>query len=210
MRHSAAHGPRARAPRRRCASAPRSGLDLTRRFDRSIGFFWSATHQQIYRVLAPDGGRRLGALDAGRADRAARQEGVRRRRRPARACWPTGSPSPPRWSSSAASWRSSCAARRTATARPCSPRSREHRADHATRLAHYEQLAERDYPDPSALTGHDLDQYLVLRGGIRLEQFWVDWLTEYLDAHARRPHERLPPPARAAHRSATSRCATAW
>jgi DNA-binding PadR family transcriptional regulator len=31
---------------------PASGLDLTRRFDRSIGFFWSATHQQIYRVLA--------------------------------------------------------------------------------------------------------------------------------------------------------------
>src|SRR5918996_2938347 len=30
---------------------PASGLDLTRRFDRSIGFFWSATHQQIYRVL---------------------------------------------------------------------------------------------------------------------------------------------------------------
>ena len=28
-----------------------SGLDLTRRFDRSIGFFWTATHQQIYRVL---------------------------------------------------------------------------------------------------------------------------------------------------------------
>ena len=31
---------------------PASGLDLTRHFDRSIGFFWSATHQQIYRVLA--------------------------------------------------------------------------------------------------------------------------------------------------------------
>ena len=30
---------------------PASGLDLTRRFDRSIGFFWTATHQQIYRVL---------------------------------------------------------------------------------------------------------------------------------------------------------------
>ncbi|MGW1275254.1 PadR family transcriptional regulator, partial [Streptomyces sp. NPDC002491] len=28
-----------------------SGLDLTRRFDRSIGYFWSATHQQIYREL---------------------------------------------------------------------------------------------------------------------------------------------------------------
>ena len=30
---------------------PASGLDLTRRFDRSIGFFWSATHQQIYSCL---------------------------------------------------------------------------------------------------------------------------------------------------------------
>ena len=31
---------------------PASGLDLARRFERSIGFFWHATHQQIYRVLA--------------------------------------------------------------------------------------------------------------------------------------------------------------
>jgi len=31
---------------------PSSGLELARRFDRSIGFFWSATHQQIYRELA--------------------------------------------------------------------------------------------------------------------------------------------------------------
>lgn len=28
-----------------------SGLDLARRFDKSFGFFWSATHQQIYREL---------------------------------------------------------------------------------------------------------------------------------------------------------------
>lgn len=30
---------------------PSSGLELTRRFDKSIGFFWPATHQQIYREL---------------------------------------------------------------------------------------------------------------------------------------------------------------
>ena len=30
---------------------PASGLDLAKRFGRSIGFFWHATHQQIYRVL---------------------------------------------------------------------------------------------------------------------------------------------------------------
>ena len=57
------------------------------------------------------------------------------------------------------------------------------RAEHATRLAHYEQSAARDFPEADALDDHDLDVYLVLRGGIRLERFWVDWLTEYLDAH---------------------------
>lgn len=30
---------------------PCSGLELARRFDRSIGFFWPASHQQIYKEL---------------------------------------------------------------------------------------------------------------------------------------------------------------
>src|SRR5215471_17548683 len=30
---------------------PSSGYDLARRFDRAIGYFWHATHQQIYREL---------------------------------------------------------------------------------------------------------------------------------------------------------------
>ncbi|MEF9956543.1 MAG: helix-turn-helix transcriptional regulator [Acinetobacter sp.] len=30
---------------------PSTGSDLARRFDRSMGFFWNATHQQIYREL---------------------------------------------------------------------------------------------------------------------------------------------------------------
>ena len=31
-------------------------------------------------------------------------------------------------------------------------------ADHQARLAHYEQLAKRDYPEPERLAGRDLDQ----------------------------------------------------
>jgi DNA-binding PadR family transcriptional regulator len=31
---------------------PCSGYDLAKRFDRSVGFFWDASHQQIYRELA--------------------------------------------------------------------------------------------------------------------------------------------------------------
>src|SRR5690606_17621377 len=30
---------------------PSTGIELGRRFDRSMGFFWNATHQQIYREL---------------------------------------------------------------------------------------------------------------------------------------------------------------
>src|ERR671914_389765 len=30
---------------------PASGLELAKQFSRSIGFFWHATHQQIYRTL---------------------------------------------------------------------------------------------------------------------------------------------------------------
>ena len=57
------------------------------------------------------------------------------------------------------------------------------RTEHATRLELFEQLEARDYPNPRQLDGADLDQYLVLRGGIRMERFWVDWLGEYLTAH---------------------------
>jgi hypothetical protein len=59
-------------------------------------------------------------------------------------------------------------------------------ADHHTRLDHYRLLMKRDYPEPpgrTALAGLELDQYLVLRGGILMEETWIAWLTEYLEAH---------------------------
>ena len=163
---------------------PGSGLELTRRFERSIGFFWHATHQQIYRVLRADGGRRLGRRRGGRAGRPARQARPHAVADRARRCSPTWlGRRRCRWRPSAASWRSSCAGRRTATARGCSEHLVDLRADHATRLAHYEQFEREQFPEPADLDGAALDQWLVLRGGIRLEQFWIDWITEYLDAH---------------------------
>jgi hypothetical protein len=51
-----------------------------------------------------------------------------------------------------------------------------------------QQLEIRDYPNPGVLVGQALDQYLVLRGGIRLEEFWVTWLDEYLNAHTPQHH----------------------
>jgi DNA-binding PadR family transcriptional regulator len=160
---------------------PASGLDLTRRFDRSIGFFWSATHQQIYRVLGrmeADGWvRSTPVVQQGRPDKKVYEVADAGRAELAR--W-IAAPTPMEQfrSEVAVKLRAASYGDRTVVLAQVA----DHRAEHATRLSHYEALA-ADLPDPSALDGHDLDVYLVLRGGIRLEQFWVDWLTEYLDLH---------------------------
>jgi DNA-binding PadR family transcriptional regulator len=158
---------------------PGTGIELTRRFDRSIGFFWRATHQQIYKVLRrmeQDGWlshqagdsrsteRRYTVTDAGRAELA-------------------------QWlarTTPAASVRSEIAVKM----RGASYGDRTQLiadlhdliAEHGTRLAHFEQLERQQFPRPRSLTGQQLDAWLVLRGGIRQEQFWVEWLTEYVEA----------------------------
>ena len=161
---------------------PAAGLDLARRFDRSIGFFWSATHQQIYKVLrrmetdgwvtaetqpqtgGPDK-RVYTVTDAGRA---------------ALADWiATTTPRAGFRSEIAVKMRAASYGDRAAL----HANLRDLVADHRTRLAHYEAMAERDYPEPARLEGQELDTYLVLRGGILQETFWIAWITEYLDAH---------------------------
>lgn len=161
---------------------PAAGVDLTRRFDRSIGFFWSATHQQVYRVL--------GRMES---DGWVRCTSVAERGRPDKKVYAVASPGRrelSRWISAQTpmeQFRSEVAVKLRAASygdrAAVLTQVAEHRAEHASRLAHYEQLA-ADLPDPSSLEGHDLDVSLVLGGGIRLERFWVDWLTEYLDAHS--------------------------
>lgn len=158
---------------------PAAGLDLVRRFDRSIGFFWSATHQQIYRVL--------GRMES---DGWVRSTLVPQQGRPDKKVYevaPAGGDELARWISAPTpveQFRSEIAVKLRAASygdrAGVLAEVAEHRAEHATRLAHYERLA-ADLP-PSA-EDHDRDVRLVLRGGIRLERFWVDWLTEYLDAH---------------------------
>lgn len=162
-----------------------SGLDLARRFDRSIGFFWSATHQQIYRVLA-----RM------EAEGWLRSKPVEQRGRPAKKVYQVASPGRrelERWLATPTpteQFRSEIAVKLRAASygdrAAVLDQVREHLADHRTRLAHYERLAARDFGDPSSIEGAPLDVYLVLRGGILLEQFWVDWLSEYLKAHSPR------------------------
>lgn len=162
---------------------PAAGLELAKRFSRSIGFFWHATHQQIYRVLA-----RMesdGWLDVSTVAQSGKPDKKVYEVTPAGAAaldeW-LAEPTPlePFRSEVAVKMRGASFGERGAVLEML----RTHLADHRLRLEHYRGLESRDYPDPSALEGHELDQYLVLRGGVRLEEFWIAWLEEYLDAWA--------------------------
>jgi DNA-binding PadR family transcriptional regulator len=136
---------------------PAAGLELARRFDRSIGFFWSATHQQIYKVL-----RRM--EDSGWVvSRAQAQQG--RREKTVYTVTPGGERALAQWiedTTPRESFRSELAVKmRAASYGAREPLLRDierHIEDHRTRLAHYESLRERDYPDPTSLSGQGLDQ----------------------------------------------------
>ncbi|GAB3990808.1 PadR family transcriptional regulator [Nocardioides marmoraquaticus] len=160
---------------------PGTGIELARRFDRTVGFFWQATHQQIYRVL-----RRMEA-DGWLATSAGEGRSTERRYAPTDA----GLAELARWiaePTEPAALRSEVAVKMRGAAygdrAALLEQLRGLRLEHQARLAHYEQLEREQFPDPTALSEHARDVWLVLRGGLRQEQYWVDWLTDYLDAWA--------------------------
>jgi len=58
---------------------------------------------------------------------------------------------------------------------------RRHRDVHADRLEIFRLIEKRDFPSPSSLSGTALHQYLVLRGGIRVEEGFAEWCDEILE-----------------------------
>lgn len=158
-----------------------SGYELARRFEKSIGFFWAASHQQIYRTLkrmvdhgwvsceeVPQEGRPdkkvYRASDGGRAE-------LRR--------WlaELGEPGVMR-NELALKVRGAALGDIDAVLTEIA----RHRDSHAQRLDVYRAIEKRDFPDPGRLTGQPLHQYLVLRGGIRAQEGLVDWCEELLAA----------------------------
>jgi DNA-binding PadR family transcriptional regulator len=168
---------------------PASGLELARRFDRSIGFFWHATHQQIYRVLARMEGQGWLSVrpvaQAGRPDK--KEYAVSAAGERELADWLTRpTPVDPLRSELAVKMRGASYGGERGRA-AVAALVREHLAEHTARLAAYHRMAAEQYPDPGALAGADLDRYLVLRGGVRMEEFWVAWLTDYVGLETRAP-----------------------
>lgn len=163
-----------------------SGSELTRRFDKSFGYFWSATHQQIYRTLGrmeTDGWLTSTVVpQQGKPDTKVYE--VSPLGEKTLAAWLTEAPGvTPMRSDLAVKLRgASYAADRTAVL----DMARGQRAEHAARHAAYLQMLARQYPQPDELSDADLDRYLVLRAGVRVEEGWLAFLDEYISTHERR------------------------
>lgn len=167
-----------------------SGYELAHRFDRSIGFFWAATHQQIYRTLRTMEG-----------DGWVRAEEIAQQGRPDKKVYDVtdaGRAELARWIAEPLSGRgSSVTDGRTrdlavklrgvgfgddSTLVALRTQVIGLRRERAELLDTYLGFEKRQFPDPAALTGSALHQHLVLRGGIRAEQGSLEWLDEILAA----------------------------
>ncbi|GGX01830.1 PadR family transcriptional regulator [Streptomyces malachitofuscus] len=164
---------------------PSSGLELTRRFDRSIGYFWSATHQQIYREL--------GKLEAEGLIRALAPEQPARGQKKAYEVLPAGREELARWTAASQDpkpHRDAMLLRLRAAAvvgtEGLESDLRRHRDLHARQLETYREIERRDFP-PGRDEPRDRLRHLVLRAGIDLETFWTQWLDHALEEFARLP-----------------------
>ncbi|GAA4870990.1 PadR family transcriptional regulator [Kitasatospora sp. NPDC048365] len=158
---------------------PGSGYELASRFDRSIGRFWTATHQQIYRVL-----RRM------ETDGWVVVEHVAQDGRPDKKVYSATGPG----RQAVAAWlrepvepetvRHELAVkiRAAAFSDPAEliPEVERHRAGHAALLERYLTGADRDFPDPDVLDAQEQLQHVVLRGGIEYERMTLAWLDDVL------------------------------
>jgi DNA-binding PadR family transcriptional regulator len=152
---------------------PSSGFDLLRRFDRSIRYFWSATHQQIYQELRK--------LEADGYVRSTPQPGTRGNRKLYEVL-PLGRTELERWVSTHEEPRpikDAMLVRLRASSVVGSgsllEQLREHRTAHQAQRDEYLAIAARDFTSPAPSNTERL-QRLILQAGIGLEQFWMDWI----------------------------------
>jgi len=156
-----------------------SGYDLARRFDASIGHFWKASHQQIYKVLGrmeADGwvASELVAQD-GRPDK--KVYVITARGRDELTDW-TSMVTPREHLRSEFAIKIRALPFVDAAAITADVRTR--RQGHLDQLAYYEESAAKHYPRPDDLRDDELGGWLVLRGGILSEQTGVVWCDEIL------------------------------
>ena len=156
---------------------PSSGYELARRFDKSLGHFWQATHQQIYREL--------GRMEKAGWIRSDADPGRTRKR--SYSVLPAGREELMRWAAEAAplpALRDEFMVRLRADAvvGPLGllPELARRRALHADKLRAYRAIEARDFPAGAEATRQRRIHRLILKAGIQYEQGWIAWYDEAL------------------------------
>jgi DNA-binding PadR family transcriptional regulator len=160
-----------------------SGYDLARRFDKSIGYFWHATHQQIYRELA-----RMEA--AGWIESSSAPDAGKTRKREYRVL-PAGRAELIRWAlepSPTIDLRDEFMVKLRADAAlsevDLRPEIRRQIERHQEKLAHYQAIEARDFLHGGALTREARIQHMILKKGILYEKVSIEWAQEMLEVLA--------------------------
>lgn len=157
---------------------PSTGYQLARRFDRSIGYFWQATHQQIYRELRRMAGKGWLVMEE-RGEEGGRQRKVYH-------VLPAGRDELARWVAEPGSSGDSNEAfmvklRAEAVMGPLGVERELRRLmeSHEDRLATYRAIETRDFSG-SGMTLRQQLQHRVLLKGISAEEDWLAWARETL------------------------------
>jgi DNA-binding PadR family transcriptional regulator len=163
------------------ADEPMTGYELAKRFDSSVGFFWRANHQQIYRELSSLSEKNwvLGRT-------------VAQASRPNKTIFsitPTGRDELLTWSrqdSESATLKEELMLKFYALDQVDLPavlkQVRDRAVTHTARLALYEKIFERNYRDPAKLDVAAHGRLLGLRAGMRFERTWIEWCAEAVES----------------------------
>lgn len=149
-----------------------SGIELARRFDRSFGYFWSATHQQIYRevgTLTSEGLVESSTAPAGRGR--PRQLKITPEGETVLRLWAAEINDPP--APREALMIKMRAANTVADLAALRPLVEHHLREHARTLQTYRDIEHREFEGKS-VPGVDLG-HLILHGGLLIEAAWVEW-----------------------------------
>ncbi|AIY03846.1 MULTISPECIES: PadR family transcriptional regulator [Arthrobacter] len=157
---------------------PCTGAELARRFDKSLGHFWQATHQQIYRELGKmEGAGLIEAQELPTARGQQRQFQVRGEGRNELLLW-CAQQSEPR------PIRDELLVRLRAAAVlgtvDVMAQMRRHHGLHSATLQRYLDIAGQDFPQDTPRTNAGELQLAVLRAGIAYERSWLEWCDQAL------------------------------
>ena len=157
---------------------PSTGSDLARRFDRSMGFFWNATHQQIYRELNGMLKKEwISTLEQDTSNSRKKTYQVEQLGRIELAAWIDQQSDP-------AQLRDDLMVRLRAEAQlggnTILPELERHLVLHREKLELYQSIHDKDFKDHQPSNRVLFIHKMILELGIIKEQEWVQWLEKMI------------------------------